>query len=97
MTPYQSAALTPKVSEQPVLMDCYKRISGRINHAHEAATRIENAIDRILNSQPRPVSGEGGCKTPGQSIESLLNEAESAADGLASRLHDLAARLERAA
>ena len=90
------APTPPKAPEQPILMDCNKRINSRIGLAHEAATRIENALDRLLNSEPRPASGNVEKPLP-QTIEAMLNETDSYAEGLASRLHDLASRLERAA
>lgn len=90
-----SPVSVPK-QEQPILMDACKRINGRLNSAHEAAMRIENAIDRLLNPTPRPTSDASAKPNP-QTIEGLLNDTDATADGLSQRLHELAARLERAA
>ena len=92
----QPQVVGAKAAEQPILIDCYKRITSHINHAHEAATRIENVIDRLLNPTPRPAQ-DAAPKPQPQTIEALLNDADSIADGLAQRLHELATRLERAA
>ena len=87
--------VSPKV-EQPVLVGSYKSIQTRINSCHEAATRIENVIDRLLNPTPRPAGGDAPSPSP-QTIEAMLNCADGNVEGLSNRLHELAARLERAA
>ena len=85
-----------KSAEQPVLLDCNKRIHARIGSAHEAATRIENVLDRLINPTPRAAETDGIKPNPA-TIEAMLNDTDAYASGLAERLHSLASRLERAA
>ena len=96
MYPSNTPMVGKQVAEQPVLVGAFKSIQARINTCHEAATRIENVVDRLLNPAPRPAGGEAPVPAP-QTIEAMLNCADSNVDGLSSRLHELAARLERAA
>lgn len=82
--------------EQPILVGCNKRINSRISSCHEAATRIEGTLNRLLNPAPHSAKDDQVKPQP-QTLEALLNETDTYADSLATRLHDLAERLERAA
>ncbi len=86
----------PKNLEAPIFIDGFKRVNQRIHSCHEAATRIENVIDRLLSPTPRP-AGAGAPVAAPQTIEAMLNDVDNSVDGLAARLSELAARLERAA
>ena len=85
-----------KVQEQPVFVECTSRINKRIASCHEAALRVENVIDRLLNPSPQPVSNGAVAQAP-QTVEGALNQIDGNAEALAVRLHDLANKLERAA
>ena len=85
-----------KVAEIPVLFDSCKRIHTRISNAHDAATRIENALDRLMNPTPRPAA-EGSPQPTPQTVESHLHLVDSNIEGLVNRLQELAGRLDRAA
>lgn len=84
-----------KAADSPILQTCYKRILSQVNSCNEAATRIENAIDRLLNPAPRPTNDCAPVPQP-QTLESMLNGVGGSTEQLAERLNELANRLERA-
>ena len=85
-----------KVAEQPIFIECTDRIRKRLHSGFEAATRIENALNRLLNPEPQGVE-KGQPAPPTNTIEATLNDLDQVAAGLADRLHNLASKLERAA
>ena len=95
---YPSERASPSAPKtEPILVNCQQRIRTRIDSCFEASTRIENVIDRLLNSTPRPVEDQGTAKPPVSTVEASFNELDGYAEHLSKRLHDLAERLERAA
>ena len=90
----QPIASAPK--EMPVFHRVFDNLTKSIASGHEAANRIEGVIDRLLNSQPRPVPPDGAKVNPA-TVEAKMGEAVSGLEELTSRLHELADRLERAA
>ena len=85
-----------EVSKDPALHAIHKHLTDRLQAAHEHATRIENAVDRLSGPTPKPAveTQSNGAIEP--SLEYKLNANVSEAWSLADRLHELASRLERA-
>ena len=87
---------SPKVAEQPVLVEATERLRKRLQSGFEGAARIQNVLNRILNPEPEGVSKDAGAQTP-NTIEATLNDLDQMAGALADRIHYLASKLERAA
>ena len=90
------SAGSPKVAEQPILVEAAERLRKRLNSGFEGAARIENVLNRILNPEPQGID-KAQPAPPTNTIEGTLNDLDQMAGSLADRLHSLASKLERAA